>query len=228
MSKSTAPVPDELRRSARKTLALEIRPDGTLLVRAPLRMSRAAIDRFLREKADWIAEKQQKARQNTKNNALIVQNGACWLLFGREVRLMFASVKKASLCEEAGILYLPADTPEAALERFSREQTRCVCSRLAEEWAPKMGVTFEKVKVNGAKTRWGSCSACGNLNFTWRLALCPLPVVEYVVIHELCHRRHMDHSAAFWRMVAGYCPDYIVHKRWLKIHNALMQEIRTI
>lgn len=222
MSKPTTPVPDELRRSARKTLALEIRPDGTLLVRAPLRMSRAAIDRFLREKADWIAEKQQKARENAQNNVLTVQNGACWPLFDREVRLVFAPVKKASLCEENDVLYLPADTPEAALERFYREQTWGVCSRLVGEWAPKMDVTFTAVKVNGAKTRWGSCSAGGNLNFTWRLGLCPLPVVEYVVIHELCHRRHMDHSAAFWHMVADYCPDYMVHKRWLKSHNAFM------
>lgn len=222
MKERICPVPDEIRRSARKTLALEIRPDGTLLVRAPLRMSRAAIDRFLREKADWIVQKQQAVRGSAAHNELVVEDGARWPFYGDELCLQLTDTTHAVYDADTRILRLPAAHPAEVLENWLREQTRRICTEKVQQWAAIMGVTYATVKVTGAQSRWGSCSSQGSLNFSWHLILCPPAVVEYVVIHELCHRRHMDHSPAFWKMVEQYCPEYTVCKQWLRKHRWLM------
>ena len=86
----------------------------------------------------------------------------------------------------------------------------------ALRWEPVIGVKCEKWTIRYMKTRWGSCSSRGNLNFNWRLMLAPPRVLDYVVVHELCHRKHMDHSPAFWQEVGNLLPDYKTLRKWLK------------
>ncbi len=86
----------------------------------------------------------------------------------------------------------------------------------AAHWAPLLGVTFGRVRVKDQRSLWGSCSREGNLNFNWRLALAPSEVLNYVVVHELAHRLEMNHSRRFWAHVEKACPDYRVHRRWLR------------
>lgn len=87
-------------------------------------------------------------------------------------------------------------------------------------FAGQMGVSVGRITICSQKTRWGSCSPKGNLNFNCLLMLAPEEVRDYVVIHELCHRKEMNHSAAFWAEVERYCPDYRVHRKWLKDNGA--------
>lgn len=82
------------------------------------------------------------------------------------------------------------------------------------------GGTFKKITIRGQYTRWGSCSSSGTLSFNWRLMLAPPRVLDYVVVHELCHLKHMDHSRDFWNAVAKIMPDYKEHRTWLKINGA--------
>ena len=82
--------------------------------------------------------------------------------------------------------------------------------------------TYSRITIRSQKTRWGGCSAKGNLNFNCLLMLMPQEVRDYVVIHELCHRREMNHSAAFWTEVERYCPDYRLHRKWLKDNGAAL------
>lgn len=96
------------------------------------------------------------------------------------------------------------------------EQMQKALPELLNRHAQSMGVTFGKVTVRCQQTRWGSCSSEGNLNFNCLLMLAPREVLDYVVVHELAHRKQMNHSALFWQEVARECPDYREHLRWLK------------
>ncbi len=82
-----------------------------------------------------------------------------------------------------------------------------------------MNTSINKITLRQQKTRWGSCSSAGNLNFNWRLVHYPPEVIDYVIIHELAHRTHMDHSSSFWQLVARYDPDHLKHRNWLKKHG---------
>ena len=96
------------------------------------------------------------------------------------------------------------------------DQARVLLPPRIAHFARAMGVSYCRVTVRRQKTRWGSCSSKGNLNFNCLLALCPPPVIDYVVVHELCHRRHMNHSPAFWAAVENVLPDYRARREWLK------------
>lgn len=111
----------------------------------------------------------------------------------------------------------PVITP--AEEQAYRSRAKVILTQKADYFAKKMGVTYEKLTVKDQKTRWGSCSAKGNLNFNWHIILAPEPVTDYVVIHELAHRIHMNHSAAFYQTIAAVMPDYRRQERWLKEHG---------
>ena len=169
----------ELIRSRRKTLALQVRPDGSLLVRAPLYSSKREIQRFVDQHADWIAAQQSRMRQRA---------------------------------EEAE--KIPRLT-EDEMKALSREARKDLTAR-TEAFSGQMGVSYGRIAIRHQKSKWGSCSSAGNLNFNCLLMLAPESVRDYVVVHELSHRRHMNHSAEFWAEVERILPDYRTARKWLK------------
>lgn len=102
------------------------------------------------------------------------------------------------------------------LENLYRARARRQLEGRAAYFAERMGVSYNKISVRAAKTRWGSCSAQGNLNFHWKLILMPPEILDYVVVHELAHRKEMNHSARFWAEVEKILPDYDRRRKWLK------------
>lgn len=166
-------------RSSRKTLAVQIRADGTVIARAPLRMPKDRILCFLSEKASWI--RMQQGRMQEREN------------MRQQARIHL----------------------DAAQEKELRERAKSVLAQRTAYFARQVGVTYGRITVRDQKTRWGSCSQTGNLNFNFRLILAPLEVLDYVVVHELCHRRQMNHSTQFWQEVAQVLPDYRKRKAWL-------------
>ena len=99
------------------------------------------------------------------------------------------------------------------------ETARSIFTQKAAYYARIMGVTYNRIAIREQKTRWGSCSSKGTLSFNWRLMLAPPAILDYVVVHELCHLTHMDHSKAFWQAVASVYPDYAAARKWLKEHG---------
>ena len=168
----------QLIRSQRKTLCVEIRPDGSLLVRAPARMPKREIDTFLLRKADWIEKHLPKAPP------------------------------------------LPAFTP-VEIAQFAQETANLLPEKVSH-YAAALGVSYGRITVRCQKTRWGSCSSRGNLSFHCLLSQMPEAVFDYVVVHELCHRKHMNHSAAFWGEVAAVLPDYKASRDWLKTQGTAL------
>ncbi len=104
---------------------------------------------------------------------------------------------------------------DAELKKLKKEAGKMLLPLIAE-YAEIIGVTYGTVSIRAQKSRWGSCSGKGNLNFNCLLALCPEGVMRYVTVHELCHRKYMNHSRDFWNEVSLYMPDYKEHRKWLK------------
>ena len=97
-----------------------------------------------------------------------------------------------------------------------KKEARNHLASLTKYWAEKIGVSYGRISIRGQKTRWGSCSSKGNLNYNYLLMLCPDDVIEYVVIHELCHRVYMNHSKRFWEKIEEFCPNYRQARKWFK------------
>ena len=116
----------------------------------------------------------------------------------------------------------PADVSEVDARRAVRE----LVTMLAEEEAEALGVSYRRIEVRGQRTRWGSCSSRGTLSFNWRLVLAPLEVLDYVVVHELCHLREANHSPRFWRLVAERRPEWREQRGWLREHGAELLAFR--
>lgn len=104
-------------------------------------------------------------------------------------------------------------------EKNLRKQARVTITSRVQYYAGLLGVTYNRIAIRDTKSRWGSCSSLGNLNFSWRLILAPDYVLDYVVIHELCHLIEMNHSKAFWNNVAIIQPSYKISREWLKNHG---------
>ncbi len=176
----------EVIRSRRRSMALQVRPDGSVLVRAPLRTGTPAIRAFVARHGDWI-EKQ---------------------------RLRIASAPPVEKLSEEELSLLR----RSASERFGER---------AAVFAPLVGVNYGRITIRCQKSKWGSCSAAGNLNFNCLLMLAPPEVLDYVVVHELCHRLEMNHSDTFWRNVERVLPDWRERRKWLREHgDALMARVR--
>ena len=123
--------------------------------------------------------------------------------------------------------HLEAFAQRPKLPTFSETERKALAEQAVEilpekvrHYSQGIGVSYGRITIRSQRTRWGSCSAGGNLSFNCLLMLCPEPVQDYVVIHELCHRKEMNHSPAFWSEVEKHCPDYRIHRKWLKDNGA--------
>jgi predicted metal-dependent hydrolase len=216
---------NRLVRSRRKTTALIVELDGSLTVRAPLRLPRPLIETFVQEKVEWVRAKQQEARQRRElmGVKLYVPGEQFWYL-GQQYDLEIVLSPKPALILD-GAFKLASQALPRAKETFIqwyRQQARRVIGERVEQQASQMGLTYNQIRISGARTRWGSCSSKKNLSFTWRLIMAPLPVVDYVVVHELCHLLEQNHSKAFWSKVEAAQPDYKAQRAWLRKNGQML------
>ena len=186
------PIQYNLIRSKRKTISVEISESGDVQVRAPRWSPKWEIDAFLLSHEEWIRDQQAKMAINYIENAWTPK------LTDEEIKSLKASARADILSRIEK--WAPIVAPDSA-------------------WAPKQLSFLDKVPrltIGKQKTLWGSCTPEGNLSFNCLLMLAPEDVRDYVVVHELCHLTHLDHSRAFWRAVERALPDYRVQKKWLK------------
>ena len=215
---------DKFVRSKRKTLSLIVENDGTLTVRAPLRMKDADIRSFIEAKAGWIERKQAIARKAAPVPHRYEDGETFWYL-GKEIPLRLVRDRRPALVMERGFKLAWSAQPRAAsvFEAWYKRQARAVLQDRVGFYARKHGFDVEKVRISSARTRWGSCSAKKTVSFTWRLVMAPPEVIDYVVVHELCHLRELNHSKAFWAHVEAILPDYQKHRKWLKVNGGKLQ-----
>ena len=188
-----------IQRTRRKTLGLQVK-EGEVIVKAPLFASDEAIEAFVRKYGDWI-QKQLERQKGAKRR----------FVFGERFWYLGQSYELKESQEEFVFdgRYFLAKEPSAELfARFYKERAKAYIPPLVERLAKEYGESYRKVGITSAHTRWGSCSSQKNLNFSYRLMMLPPEAIEYVVIHELSHLRHMNHSKAFWELVHSRMPNY--------------------
>ncbi len=210
---------DHIIRTKRKSIALIVEPDGRLVVRAPMRISDADIKHLVKQKERWIREKQKQVKdQSTQSKPKVYMDGEEFFYLGKSYQLkIIADLNPALVLSRKFYLSRRAlPKAESMFTEWYREQARSVISDRVKLYAARHGFKYRKIRITSARTRWGSCSSMGNLNFTWRLVMAPPEVIDYVVVHELAHLRFNNHSKNFWILVECIMPDYKQRLKWLK------------
>ncbi len=187
----------------------------------PERMSLREVDRVIREHRGWIAEKVAWAREEAERAPVLGLDrpGVVWLAGSPvEVELRGGGRAVARLREGRLLVGGPAEAASAAIGRWYRREARQRLSRVTACEAEALGVRPAKISIRDPRTRWGSCTTAGAISYSWRLVICPLSVLDYVVVHELCHLQIHDHSKAFWELLSKARPRWAEQAEWLRRH----------
>jgi predicted metal-dependent hydrolase len=205
-----------------KNVTIKIDRGGKVIVVSPPLIPKFFVNQFVEKHRDWI-ESKLSAIQKTRPT----QNAV--LLFGKEYvkKIAYFSGKPLGIFVSGSEII--ANVPEAAHEsiewgkkqdqqlvRFLKSTASTYIVTRTAQIAKIMDIKYGSITLREQSSRWGSCSSRGNLNFNWRLVHAETPIIDYVIIHELAHRVHMDHSRNFWNLVAKFDPDHQIHRGWLK------------
>lgn len=223
----------EFARGKRRTIGLSVGPEG-LSVRAPRWTPVGEVEAYLHEKAGWVLDKLRDARERAgvlEQARTVWADGAEFDFLGQRVRLVLdsahTSVQSGAALEPGEgdalsvlRLGLARTATEAqirdAAQAWLMRQAQQVFTESLERFAPQLGVSYQKLRLSSAGTRWGSASADGTIRLNWRLVHLKPEMIDYVVVHELSHLRHMDHSPQFWDVVASVMPDHQQRRKALK------------
>lgn len=205
-------------RSKRRTIALAVTADASLIVRAPMNTPLSYIERLVESKIDWIRRAVVRVSSRPRPIAHDYIDGESFLYLGKSYKLRVVKNSEKKLDFRSEFLLSSKEkwhARELLTAWYKKEAKKKLCERV--EWCSRRaGISYKSIKITTANKRWGSCSTSGNLNFSWRLIMAPLLVVDYVVVHELAHIEHKNHSKAFWNSVKVMYPNYEKAQRWLQ------------
>jgi len=234
LSLGSCDVAYEFKRGKRRTIGLSVNLDG-LSVRAPRWTPVGEVEALLRSKSDWVLEKLRRARERAGELAqarTVWADGVEFDYLGQRTRL---ELDPSHAFHQGGAQLAPAtdgalpilriglahNAGEAqirdAAHAWLMRQAKTLFAQRLDHFAPLLGVRHERLRLSSAGTRWGSASADGTIRLNWRLIHLKLEMIDYVVVHELSHLRHMDHSPQFWGVVASVMPDHAERRRALRV-----------
>jgi predicted metal-dependent hydrolase len=216
---------DRLVRSRRKTVAIIVERDGSLTVRAPVRMAEIRIRAFVESHAEWIAKNQARLKVLAPLPSKRFTQGETFLYLGQSYPLTIVPHQRSALTFDGSAFRLAKSALAKAggiFKRWYKEQASSHISARVLNIAGKYGFHYQKIRISSARTRWGSCSSLGTLSFTYRLIMTPPEVVDYVVLHELVHTQVRNHSKKFWSRLGDLMPDYKERYTWLKINGKFL------
>ena len=209
---------NRLIRSKRRTIALIVERDGSVTVRAPLKMSMKVIEEFVVKHADWVEKKQAEVANAVPEKTKQYQQGERFLFLGQEypLEIVKGTSKKLAMEDAFKLAESEQKNAEILFRNWYRKQAAKIIGERTALFAKRYQLPVEKIRITSARTRWGSCSPKNTLSFSWRLVMTPLDVIDYVVIHELAHTVHHNHSKRFWTLVGTWMPDYKERRKRLR------------
>lgn len=219
----------EISRAARKTADIIVERDGSVRVRVPEHVSEERVAAIVDSKKFWIYKALAEWRElNASKIEREYKNGEGFLYLGRTYRLRLVDDQDEPLLLKGGRMCLRRDVvttgdATAAKAAFQDYYTARALQRIEPRvsyFAPKVGVSPAAVEVRELGHRWASCSSKGKLAFHWKCVMAPQTIIDYIVVHELCHMHHRDHTDAFWNEVDKVIPDFGERKEWLRKNGA--------
>ena len=214
----------ELKKSPRKTTSIYVERDGSISVLAPEPYDMGKIEQILETKRSWIyknlADWEDLNRTRVEREFV---NGEGFPYLGSTYRLQISDDANKELSLKNGMFILKRSSLSNAREKFIafyKEKAKEKLPNQVAEYAKKMGLEPSGIRVQELKNRWASCSPDGTLNFHWRCMMAPLSALEYIVVHELAHLKHPNHTPEFWYSVEKALPDYQQAKGWLRLYGA--------
>jgi len=219
-------------KTKRKTIGIIVDKNGEVKVHAPFCVTEKQICKIVQKKADWIIKKVYEVIE--RNSNLVYRqfvSGEKFLYLGKEYTLEIVekdlSKPEVLILEDTMAVYISKglyaesrkQTIKEALVKWYRQRFAEIVKNRIEKYSLQLKVAPCKVVIKDQKTRWGSCSKKGNINLNWRLIMAPIDIIDYVVVHELCHLKVMNHSKDFWNLVESILPNYHESRKWLNVNG---------
>lgn len=213
---------DKIIRSGRRSVALVVMNDAKLVIRAPYRVSIDYIQNLVNSKSEWIERKQRQFAQKANNlRPKKFEAGEEFYLLGKKYTLEIVDGTKPhiSIDNYLKMTRTCLKSPQKYLTRWYKIQAHKIISERVNLYALTAGFQFKSIRINSARTRWGSCGPKNSLNFSWRLVIAPIEVLDSVVVHELVHTEIKNHSKLFYQRLISIIPDYKVKEKWFKANT---------
>ena len=217
--------PNKIIRSKRKTLSLTINENAELIIRAPKRLSIEEIQDFINEKENWINRKKRLIENQIKD---VTSNHNKLLYLGNLFPINVeqnASKELFFTGEEFIVNSIEPDSLSLSIKKWYKNKFREIALPRVAYFANKHNLMVNQVRIKNQKTMWGSCSSKNNINLNYLLLMAPMGVIDYVIVHELVHTIHRNHSTDFWDSVESIMPEFQEHKRWLKKNGYKLRRI---
>lgn len=218
----------EIKYKKRTTMSIHIDSYGNVEVHSPKGISDKSVIQALEEKWDWIQQKQKEMKDRTLGPMVkTYEHGERFLYLGKEYPIQISHDNNiqqdyAVLEEEKLHIFVQQFDDEKikqALKRFYYQQCKMLVEKSIKFYQSNFKSKPRSIRITDNKTNWGTCDSRQQLTFNWKLAMAPQEVIDYVVVHEMCHMVHLNHDRSFWRLVGKILPDYKLQENWLALSS---------
>jgi len=212
----------------RRTISLQIKEDGKVVIHAPYHTPKWEIEKFIKEKQSWVVQKISEKEKQIKEVEKTFRPGEKFYYLGEwyPLEIHESNQKKPPLKLSFGNFILDKDHIGGARDLFikwyMREAKEKIVGRV-DYYSRKLRLFPRGIRITNARSRWGSCSRDNRLSFSWRIIMASLAIIDYILIHELVHIREKNHSKRFWSTLESILPDYRKYRLWLKENGHLLQ-----
>lgn len=213
-----------IKRSKRKTITIKINRCGELVVLAPFSTSDKTINDLILEKEKWIIKSINKVKStNNQYQNKPTKDGDKIYILGKVYTLLIGEYKRAGIIENNFVLPVKyQNNPQNYIEKWYKDNAKVYLKQVLSSEAKRLNIEDFSFGITSSKTKWGSCNTSRKILLNYRLMLCPVGVIKYVALHELCHLEYMNHGKQYWEKVGYFCPNYKEYDKWLKDNQGIL------